>query len=448
MTLLDLINSLEFATTEEKRKDFINWIIDVIDSKRIELYPFQDEEEKEKEEKKSMPLKKINLNFLMREIVVTPNYKIDVDSLKNFLLIDVIGIVSEYNGSVGWKYIQERINGKKKSHSYRFFPEELDKYFDLEANKKAFLEQSKLFHQCKTGNDKSLLDVVNTIEENMVFDVWIPFLLLRDIQTIVRQYLGQYYAYYMKNYEKTENGQDKKYNSKTYGDIYEDLKKIHQDCMKAILLQEIFLGAVPFDQQRVEAIPAVYFCLQEFRIGLYAEQFVLMLFESVFLKETLNLGKGIEHTTEFEWLEGLKWLENLEWFSNIFQPTKKRVKVEYPNARDCLQTIFKKIEIEKVYENEIDLETLFDTVEVYLDVIRDNKNLQEEEILSNLYVIEHYLAAWALASPIEKLPETKEELDVLKEKHSDYYKKYEKFLKLIVTINEFKMQKEYFILNE
>lgn len=119
----------------------------------------------------------------IRDIVVSPNYRQTMPGLKTFFATEVLGIYySKSKSKVTYKEIREYL-ADNKAKKYNFSFEELDRCFDREANRDAFLTDSYIMKE-----KSDLRDEVGGCDE------WMPYILLDKICETAWRKLRQYYA--------------------------------------------------------------------------------------------------------------------------------------------------------------------------------------------------------------------------------------------------------------
>ena len=443
------MGALNLITEKEK----FDWLVQEIDN-------YEDEN---LVEKNRGPLTNLSSKLILKDVIVTPTYSIGKESLKNFLFINVMHLYSNDNKSkIGWKNIQSAIEGNA-SRKYNINLEALDKYFDIETNKQAFLEESALLNlrQFKEDDLKQAIEAVEVVKEGLSSGMWLPYLLLRDIQTTARECLGAYHKYYMENKnvykkddieEKEEENEEEnddydisdnicnerfykgneynihdkmrtiifdqydrldicdKYNENLVkkerrngnkDKYYKELQNLHRDCMLAILLHEIFWKATSVNKQAendlsfMAPLIALY---QEFWLGLVTEQFFMIVFESMFLDRVICTEKLKEEKTikDVTWLaKRNKDMKELKSFSEAFTNSRNRIKA-YKDSKECLQEIFEGLKEAEIYGKKLKMESLFQCMKNFLQVVGDKKLLRDKKNLYNLWRIQSVISSWAL----------------------------------------------------
>ncbi len=437
------MGALNLITEKEK----FDWLVQEIDNY----------EDKNLTKKNKGPLTNLSPKLTLKKVIVTPNYSIGKESLKNFLFINVMNLYSKDNKSkIGWKNIQSAVEGNA-SKKYNINLEALDKYFDIEKNRQTFLEESAFLdlRQFKEDDLKQALETVEVVKEGLSSGMWLPYLLLRDIQTTARECLGVYYNYYIEyqdvyenlNIKKEENDDDdisekicheEFYKSDEYNihdkintilfnkydklDIcdryneslvkketrnrkkdehYETLQNLHKNCMLAILLHEIFWRSPSITEQAKDDINfmspliALY---EEFWLGLVTEQFFMIVFESMFLDRV----SCTEELKEEKTIKDVTWLakrnedmKGLKLFSEVFEDSRNRIEV-YKDSKECLQKIFEGLKEAEIYGEKLEMESLFQCMKIFLQVVGDKKLLRDKNNLYNLWRIQSVISSWAL----------------------------------------------------
>ena len=184
-------------------------------------------------------------------------------------------------------------------------------------------------------------------------------------------------------------------------EIYENLKNLHRDCMTAILLHEIFWRATSINKQAEDDLSfmapliALY---QEFWLGLVTEQFFMIVFESVFL-DKLNCTKELREEKMMKDIKRLAEknmnIKELEPFSEVFTDSRNKTEV-YKKAQKSLQEIFEELKEAEIFGEKLNIESLFECMRVFLEVVEDKTLLKDKENLYNLWRIQSVISSWAL----------------------------------------------------
>ena len=435
----------------KNKEEMIDWL-----GQEIDKY-----ENRTLAEKNSGPLMNLSSKLILKDRIVTPTYTITKEALKTFLFLKVMKVYHPDNKSkVSWTNIQTLIK-ENKGKKYCLNLDALNKYFDIEANKQAFLEESAFLdlHQFEEENLKEVLESIEVVEEGLSSGMWLPYLLLRDIQATARECLGAYHKYYMEhkdvyeNYEIKEEEDDydisdnicnesfykgneynihdkmntiifdqydrldicDKYNenlikkekrNKNKDEYYKKLQDLHKDCMLAILLHEIFWRATSVSEQAADDIsfmaPLIAF-YQEFWVGLVTEQFFMIVFESVFLDD-LHCTKELEKANT---MKDIKWLaernmdiKELQPFAEVFTDSYNKIEA-YKKSQKYLQEFFKELNDVKIFEKKLDIELLFLCMRDFLEKVQDKNLSKDKEKLYHLWKLQSVISSWALVQEKE-----------------------------------------------
>lgn len=392
---------------------FFDWAMDVIDVWK-EKTP----------EANTGPLKNFK-EIITKQIVVTHTYSISVSQLKSFLALNIMELYPTRNDSnFSYINIQNRLHGGDKKYSIDF--EKLSTYLDVEKNREAFLLERQLVKQLNVQD----INTEQLRKDTDLQDVWIPYLLFRDIQKMARKKLGQYYKTYMEWKEEHKNSKaEVKEQERRANEVFKKLEEIHKECVMAIALHEVFLSesledsiwettaqgmqeleqltviiqqlkeslehnegncqvqiedilkcASQLEQKSkvVKIMPIVLEFFYEFMISLAAEQQILMMLEHSFL-ENMSKKVKIEKDTK-EKVEKVFGKELSEMFSSNQAPGRNRT-TTYVKANKYINAMFQQIKEVKIKENTANIDKLFQCSKEFLEEVAKKEKEQSQKTL-------------------------------------------------------------------
>ncbi len=133
-------------------------------------------------------------NLLVHSIVVSPNLKSGLSSLKTFFATEAMEIYKgKQSSKISYKNIQEHLEGSNNK-KYRFSYEVLEKIMQKEINKDAFLNEARIM--------RSNTDMCEMIKE---YDDWLPYILLDQLRKTAWEMLDKYNQICIEAEEDTEN---------------------------------------------------------------------------------------------------------------------------------------------------------------------------------------------------------------------------------------------------
>lgn len=126
--------------------------------------------------------------LLVRKLAASPNGKKPLEGLQSFLATEILGIHRNKASKNSYSIIQRYLAGEDLKKSYRFMFDILPETLDKEANKAAFLAQSKVLKAaCEKRGDDYLQKEIEQCEE------WLPFILLDEARHVLWTKMDNFY---------------------------------------------------------------------------------------------------------------------------------------------------------------------------------------------------------------------------------------------------------------
>lgn len=209
---------LSSKMNEMERKDKFHFLMDIIEKNITD---------ESKRDPNTGTFSFLQDNLYMRHIPITPSKSVRPEQLKTFLALQVLHIYPVNNNSkITYRTIQKYLDGESnQSYVYQF--ELLDECFDVEKNREAVAQNSFLIN--KEFDD---------VEQKVRSDVWIPYILVQQIEKTAAQKLLEYWNLCDRNWKmkmpSLKEGEDKENQNEEAKEI------VYRELLMAIALQEIF----------------------------------------------------------------------------------------------------------------------------------------------------------------------------------------------------------------